>query len=158
MKNATRFAGLAGATAVALTALVAPPAAHAAPPPVSPATPGKYVTHETFSGYIDVTSMRLTDRTLRFTARFISTRGEFPVNRLYFSAKGGGTTYRFPTSNLPTRRLASGDRTMGVVSFQVNGPRPTIVSYRDAQGHLLATWPVRSTLPPRSGSSGSSGS
>ncbi|MFT3901334.1 MAG: hypothetical protein QM728_13960 [Gordonia sp. (in: high G+C Gram-positive bacteria)] len=163
MKTTTRIATATGALALGLTALVAPPGAHSAPPapsPIAPKIPGKQINHPKYSGYVDVTNIRMVGRTLRFNVRFTSTRGEVPVNRLNFSALARGTTYKFPTSNLPTRKLSPGQSVGGSLSFQVNnGPRPTLIIYKCDCGKTLATWAVprgKQKPPPPAGSSGSS--
>ncbi|MFW0785172.1 DUF1942 domain-containing protein [Gordonia sp. CPCC 206044] len=89
----------------------------------------------------------LTSTTMTVTVTVEATKGEMPVNPLYFIAKtADGTTFD-PTyvdgnTTLHSGDLPAGEKVRGAVAFAVHGARPSALIYEAPLGEQLAKWTI----------------
>ncbi|MFW0785178.1 DUF1942 domain-containing protein [Gordonia sp. CPCC 206044] len=131
-------------TLVSVLALLASATvAHAAPRSVT----SQLVAHNNWAGYVTLNSATLTSTTMTVTVTVEATKGEMPVNPLYFIAKtADGTTFD-PTyvdgnTTLHSGDLPAGEKVRGAVAFAVHGARPSALIYEAPLGEQLAKWTI----------------
>lgn len=108
----------------------------------------RFISHNDWAGYITLQKAYLSSSTVTFTVLIQATKGEIPVNPLYFVAKADdGTTYddveySDDATTLHAGYLSAGEQVKGTVALEVDGPEPSALIYEAPLGETLAKWSI----------------